>query len=122
MRGYAPSVNASRATNPGAQHHSSRAQEILDGLKLKFMEARDGTRTPAHEACAGDPVEPPTMSLFRAADFYQRGYAPRECFAHDSAQHHSPRAQHIYDGLDLMVARDGIEPPTPAFSGLRSTD
>jgi hypothetical protein len=21
-----------------------------------------------------------------------------------------------------MVARDGIEPPTPAFSGLRSTD
>jgi len=22
----------------------------------------------------------------------------------------------------LMVARDGIEPPTPAFSGLRSTD
>src|ERR1035438_7476556 len=23
--------------------------------------------------------------------------------------------------IDLMVARDGIEPPTPAFSGLRST-
>lgn len=22
----------------------------------------------------------------------------------------------------LMVARDGIEPPTPAFSGLRSTN
>jgi hypothetical protein len=22
----------------------------------------------------------------------------------------------------FMVARDGIEPPTPAFSGLRSTD
>jgi hypothetical protein len=22
----------------------------------------------------------------------------------------------------IMVARDGIEPPTPAFSGLRSTD
>jgi hypothetical protein len=22
----------------------------------------------------------------------------------------------------VMVARDGIEPPTPAFSGLRSTD
>ena len=24
--------------------------------------------------------------------------------------------------LENMVARDGIEPPTPAFSGLRSTD
>jgi hypothetical protein len=24
--------------------------------------------------------------------------------------------------IDYMVARDGIEPPTPAFSGLRSTD
>ena len=24
--------------------------------------------------------------------------------------------------LFRMVARDGIEPPTPAFSGLRSTD
>jgi len=23
--------------------------------------------------------------------------------------------------LKMMVARDGIEPPTPAFSGLRST-
>ena len=23
--------------------------------------------------------------------------------------------------LAMMVARDGIEPPTPAFSGLRST-
>jgi hypothetical protein len=23
--------------------------------------------------------------------------------------------------IDLMVARDGVEPPTPAFSGLRST-
>jgi hypothetical protein len=23
--------------------------------------------------------------------------------------------------VDSMVARDGIEPPTPAFSGLRST-
>jgi hypothetical protein len=23
--------------------------------------------------------------------------------------------------VDLMVARDGVEPPTPAFSGLRST-
>jgi hypothetical protein len=26
------------------------------------------------------------------------------------------------DDAMLMVARDGIEPPTPAFSGLRSTD
>ena len=25
-------------------------------------------------------------------------------------------------GCGMMVARDGIEPPTPAFSGLRSTD
>jgi hypothetical protein len=25
-------------------------------------------------------------------------------------------------GWDRMVARDGIEPPTPAFSGLRSTN
>ena len=24
--------------------------------------------------------------------------------------------------FEKMVARDGIEPPTPAFSGLRSTD
>jgi len=24
--------------------------------------------------------------------------------------------------LKIMVARDGIEPPTPAFSGPRSTD
>jgi hypothetical protein len=23
--------------------------------------------------------------------------------------------------FELMVARDGVEPPTPAFSGLRST-
>ena len=23
--------------------------------------------------------------------------------------------------LQMMVARDGVEPPTPAFSGLRST-
>jgi hypothetical protein len=26
------------------------------------------------------------------------------------------------DRVVLMVARDGIEPPTPAFSGLRSTN
>jgi hypothetical protein len=26
------------------------------------------------------------------------------------------------NGVMLVVARDGIEPPTPAFSGLRSTD
>ena len=26
------------------------------------------------------------------------------------------------DGGMLLVARDGIEPPTPAFSGLRSTN
>jgi hypothetical protein len=26
------------------------------------------------------------------------------------------------EALCFMVARDGIEPPTPAFSGLRSTD
>jgi len=24
--------------------------------------------------------------------------------------------------LNFLVARDGIEPPTPAFSGLRSTN
>jgi hypothetical protein len=24
--------------------------------------------------------------------------------------------------IEMMVARDGIEPPTPAFSGLRSTN
>ena len=24
--------------------------------------------------------------------------------------------------FEMMVARDGIEPPTPAFSGLRSTN
>jgi len=24
--------------------------------------------------------------------------------------------------MKMMVARDGIEPPTPAFSGLRSTN
>jgi hypothetical protein len=24
--------------------------------------------------------------------------------------------------LKMMVARDGVEPPTPAFSGLRTTD
>jgi hypothetical protein len=23
--------------------------------------------------------------------------------------------------IEIMVARDGVEPPTPAFSGLRST-
>jgi hypothetical protein len=26
----------------------------------------------------------------------------------------------IHNSLKFMVARDGIEPPTPAFSGLRS--
>ena len=28
--------------------------------------------------------------------------------------------KHLYR-IENMVARDGIEPPTPAFSGLRST-
>ena len=26
-----------------------------------------------------------------------------------------------HNSFGMMVARDGIEPPTPAFSGLRST-
>ena len=26
-----------------------------------------------------------------------------------------------HNSFGIMVARDGIEPPTPAFSGLRST-
>ncbi|MCU1331878.1 MAG: hypothetical protein JWM08_870 [Candidatus Angelobacter sp.] len=61
-------------------------------------------------------------SLFRAAGFSSRDCAPRECFARYGAQHRSPRAQQILQVGRFMVARDGIEPPTPAFSGLRSTD
>ena len=30
--------------------------------------------------------------------------------------------QVLWNTFGIMVARDGIEPPTPAFSGLRSTD
>ena len=37
---------------------------------------------------------------------------------------HDARSPDRTDGkrLKTVVARDGIEPPTPAFSGLRSTD
>jgi hypothetical protein len=31
-------------------------------------------------------------------------------------------AKGALEAVENMVARDGIEPPTPAFSGLRSTN
>jgi hypothetical protein len=31
-----------------------------------------------------------------------------------------PRGSEMRKSLKRMVARDGVEPPTPAFSGLRS--
>src|SRR5579863_97218 len=33
---------------------------------------------------------------------------------------HPPTSHRFFNDL-MMVARDGVEPPTPAFSGLRST-
>jgi hypothetical protein len=38
---------------------------------------------------------------------------------HQCLQGHALKPAWILDGM--MVARDGVEPPTPAFSGLRST-
>jgi hypothetical protein len=34
---------------------------------------------------------------------------------------HSSSARFVVR-IEMMVARDGVEPPTPAFSGLRTTD
>jgi hypothetical protein len=86
------------------------------------MVARDGTCTPAHETRAGDPARTADDEPFQGCGIFFEGFAPRECFAHHGSQAFLPRAQQILDGLEFMVARDGIEPPTPAFSGLRSTD
>jgi hypothetical protein len=31
------------------------------------------------------------------------------------------KGREVTEALEVVVAREGVEPPTPAFSGLRST-
>ena len=45
-----------------------------------------------------------------------------ERYAKLGKNHIARTSGYRYLVLKGMVARDGIEPPTPAFSGLRSTD
>src|SRR5215831_9124507 len=59
---------------------------------------------------------------FRAAGFLTKGFALALCSRGTALAPRSPRAQQSMFGVNKMVARDGIEPPTPAFSGLRSTN
>src|SRR6476661_4331726 len=61
-------------------------------------------------------------SLFRAAGFTSRGYAPRAWLAQSGARSRSLERSRFLVDQEFVVARDGIEPPTPAFSGLRSTN
>ena len=73
------------------------------------------------------------MGGMTIADSEEPGIPTPSGRATDIPQHNSEQFPVTYLGLGLglekvgaqvlwnMVARDGIEPPTPAFSGLRST-
>ncbi len=52
---------------------------------------------------------------------FLQGLRPRALARMGQSEHALTRAQQT-ESIELVVARDGIEPPTPAFSGLRSTD
>jgi len=59
-------------------------------------------------------------------DVYQQFVPASQRIAIDRLSGLAPMApkgtmQNPMQVVDLMVARDGVEPPTPAFSGLRST-
>ena len=91
------------------------------------------------EMVARDGIEPPTMppfsglwwpgtesnrrrQPFQGCGLFFQGFALALGSRPFGPPPRSPRAQQILMNQRLMVARDGIEPPTPAFSGLRSTN